>query len=145
VLWTNEENGTAGAKDYLERHRDEKHVAGIESDSGAYRPKGLSIDMENDRQELVAMDQITSVMSLLKPMGAHRVNSGYSGVDVGKLKEIGAVCMGLEVDGRLYFNQHHTWADTVDKVNPKDLTDCAITLAVAAYVVADLPIQVGQK
>jgi carboxypeptidase Q len=144
VLWTNEENGTAGAKSYLDRHRDETHVAGIESDSGGYRPKGLSIDMEDDRQEQMALDQVSSVMSLLKPIGAHRVNAGYSGVDVGRLKEIGAVCMGLEVDGRLYFNSHHTWADTVDKVNPKELTDCAITLAVAAYVVADLPLRLGE-
>jgi carboxypeptidase Q len=143
VLWTNEENGTEGAKDYLRRHRDEKHVAGIESDSGAYRPKGLSVDVGEGRSEAVAMDQITSVMRLLKPIGANRVNTGWSGVDVGLLKEIGAVCMGLEVDGRLYFNQHHTWADTVDKVDPKDLTDCAITLAIAAYVVADLPMQIG--
>ncbi len=144
VLWTNEENGTAGAEAYLERHRDETHVAGIESDSGAYRPKGLSVDMEDDRQELVALDQISSVMRLLKPLGADRVNAGYSGVDVGKLKGIGAVCMGLDVDGRLYFNSHHTWADTVDKVRPQDLTDFALTLAVAAYVIADLPQRVGE-
>lgn len=144
VLWTNEENGIAGAKDYLNRHRHEKHVAGIESDSGVYRPKGLSVDMQDERKALAAQEQLASVMSLLKPLGAHRVNTGYSGVDVGLLKEIGAVCMGLEVDGRLYFNQHHTWADTVDKVNPADLTECAITMAVAAYVVADLPVQIGK-
>ncbi|MEM8679722.1 MAG: M20/M25/M40 family metallo-hydrolase [Planctomycetota bacterium] len=144
VLWTNEENGIAGARSYLQRHRDEKHVAGIESDSGAYRPKGLSIDMEDDRQELVTQERVAAVMQMLKPMGAHRVNAGWSGVDVGLLKEIGAVCMGLEVDGRLYFNQHHTWADTVDKVDPRDLTDCAITMAVAAFVVADLPEPIGE-
>ncbi len=143
ALWTNEENGIAGAKSYLDRHRDETHVAGIESDSGAYRPKGLSVDTEDDRQEQLALAQVSSVMSLLKPLGAHRVNAGYSGVDVGNLKEIGAVCMGLDVEGRLYFNSHHTWADTVDKVNPKDLTDCSITLAVAAYVIADMPTRLG--
>ena len=143
VLWTNEENGTAGAESYLKRHRHEKHVAGIESDSGVYRPKGISVDMKDDREELLAIEQMTAVMGLLKPMHANRVKAGYSGVDVGMLKEIGAVCMGLDIDGRLYFNQHHTWADTVDKVNPQDLTDCAITMAVAAYVVADLPMRIG--
>ncbi|MEM7316263.1 MAG: M20/M25/M40 family metallo-hydrolase [Planctomycetota bacterium] len=143
VLWTNEENGTAGAKEYLRLHRDEKHVAGIESDSGAYRPKGLSFDVDDDTPEGVVMEQLTSIMSLLKPIGANRVNQGWSGVDVGYLKQIGAVCMGLEVDGRLYFNQHHTWADTVDKVDPKELTDCSITLAVASYLIADLPGKLG--
>jgi hypothetical protein len=53
--------------------------------------------------------------------------------------------MGLEVDGRLYFNTHHTWADTVDKVNPKELTDCAITLAVTAFVFADMPNRLGDE
>ena len=145
VLWTNEENGTAGANAYFDKHKNEKHVAGIESDRGAYRPKGLSIDMQDDIQEQVALGQLSTVMSLLKqPLGAHRVVAGFSGVDVGKLKDIGAVCIGLDVDGRYYFNQHHTWADTVDKVDPQDLTDCTITMAVAAYIVADLPIQIGE-
>ena len=60
-------------------------------------------------------------------------------------KRLAAACMGLNVDGRLYFNTHHTWADTVDKVNPKELTDCAITLAVAAYVIADMPQRLGDE
>ena len=144
VLWTNEENGTAGAREYLRRHRDEKHVAGIESDSGAYRPKGISVDMEDDRQEIVAVERMTEALSLLRPMGAHRVTPGFSATDVGFLKEVGAVCMGLDVDGRLYFNQHHTWADTVDKVDPRDLTDCTIVMAIAAYIAADLPQPLGE-
>ena len=53
--------------------------------------------------------------------------------------------MGLRVDGRLYFNTHHTAADTVDKVNPKELTDCVVTVAVAAFVIADLPFRLGQS
>ena len=40
VLWTNEENGTAGAKSYAVRHQAETHVAGIESDSGDLRRRG---------------------------------------------------------------------------------------------------------
>ena len=55
------------------------------------------------------------------------------------------MCMGLTVDGRLYFNTHHTNADTVDKVNSKELTECAITLAVAAYVIADMPSRLGEN
>ena len=53
--------------------------------------------------------------------------------------------MGLQVDGRLYFNTHHTHADTVDKVDPDQLTDCTITLAVAAYVLADMPGRLGEE
>ena len=145
VLWTNEENGLAGARSYLARHQNENHVAGIESDSGGFKPQGHSIDMEHEDKEQIALTQLTEILQLLKPLGATRANTGYSGADVGQLKQLGTACMGLEVDGRLYFNTHHTWADTVDKVNPKELTDCAITLAVTAFVFADMPNRLGDE
>ena len=144
VLWTNEENGLAGAKSYLARHQKENHVAGIESDSGGFKPQGLSIDMEDELKEDVALRQLSQILSLLEPLGATRAKASYSGADVGQLKQLGTACMGLNVDGRLYFNTHHTWADTVDKVNPKELTDCAITLAVTAFVFADMPGKLGE-
>ena len=145
VLWTNEENGLAGARSYAARHAKDDHVAGIESDSGGFKPQGLSIDLEDEDKEQVALQQLTDVLQLLKPLGATRAVIGGSGADVGQLKPLGTACMGLNVDGRLYFNTHHTWADTVDKVNPKELTDCAITLAVAAFVFADMPQRLGEE
>ena len=145
VLWTNEENGLAGARSYAARHAKDDHVAGIESDSGGFKPQGLSIDLEDENKEQIALQQLTEVLQLLKPLGATRAVTGYSGADVGQLKTLGTACMGLNVDGRLYFNTHHTWADTVDKVNPKELTDCAITLAVTAFVFADMPDRLGEK
>ena len=144
VLWTNEENGTAGALNYLNRHKDEIHVAGIESDSGGFSPEGLSVEMQDKRKEEVAAEQLAEILQLLRPINATRVKTGFSGVDVGPLKSIGTACMGLSVDGRLYFNTHHTHADTVDKINPGELTDCTITLAVAAYVLADMPNRIGE-
>ncbi len=145
VLWTNEENGLAGATSYLARHQNENHIAGIESDSGGFKPQGLSINMQNDEKQEIAFEQLRSVLKLLEPIGATRAQTGFSGMDVGQLKDLGTACMGLQVDGRLYFNTHHTWADTVDKVDPDELTDCAITLAVAAYVFADMPDRLGEE
>lgn len=145
VLWTNEENGAAGADSYAARHQAEDHVAGIESDSGGFAPEGLSIDMQDDQKEALAIRQLTKILSLLDSVGSTRVQAGFSGVDVGRLKDMGTACMGLTVDGRLYFNTHHTWADTVDKVNPKELTDCAITMAVAIFVIADMPNRLGEE
>lgn len=143
VLWTNEENGTAGARSYAARHIEENHVAAIESDSGGFRPEGLSIEMEDDKKEQIAVVQLGKILKLLEPIGASRATTGFSGVDVAPLKPSGTACMGLRVDGRLYFNTHHTTADTVDKVNPKELTDCVITVAVAAYTIANVPKQLG--
>lgn len=145
VLWTNEENGLAGARSYAARHQKELHVAGIESDSGGFKPEGLSIDMKDEDKQEIALQQVTEVLSLLESIGATRAKKGFSGMDVGQLKTLGTACLGLKVDGRLYFNTHHTHADTVDKVRPKELTDCAITLAVAAYVFADMPNRLGEE
>jgi carboxypeptidase Q len=47
--------------------------------------------------------------------------------------------MELTVEGSKYFWFHHTAADTPDKVNPKELSQCAAAMAVMAYVIADLP------
>ena len=44
VLWTDEENGQAGAKAYERRHKDElaRHILAMESDSGTFPPAGFS-------------------------------------------------------------------------------------------------------
>jgi carboxypeptidase Q len=38
-----------------------------------------------------------------------------------------------------YFWYHHTDADTVDKIDPRDLAKSVAMMAVMAYIVADLP------
>ena len=50
-----------------------------------------------------------------------------------------AVDAGLDVDGRTYFDTHHTEADTLDKVDPANLADNVAAIAVLAYVIADMP------
>jgi carboxypeptidase Q len=47
--------------------------------------------------------------------------------------------MGLDVDGTRYFWYHHTDADTVDKLDPREMGLCVAAMAVMAYVIADLP------
>ncbi len=46
--------------------------------------------------------------------------------------------MGLRVDGTEYFWYHHTEADTMDKLDPHEMGLCVATMAVTAYVVADM-------
>jgi len=46
--------------------------------------------------------------------------------------------MGLHVDGTRYFWYHHTAADTIDKLDPRELAECVAALAVMVYVVADM-------
>jgi carboxypeptidase Q len=46
--------------------------------------------------------------------------------------------MSLEAEGN-YFLIHHTPADTVDKIDPKDLSRASAAIAIMAFVVADMP------
>jgi carboxypeptidase Q len=135
VLWVNEENGLRGAKDYAERHRQElpKHVLAIESDRGAFQPTGFTF---NGGEQATAI--IGQVGALLEGIKADKIAAGGGGSDVAQLAPVGVPVMELTVEDSKYFWFHHTAADTPDKVNPKELSQCAAAMAVMAYVVADM-------
>jgi len=40
-------------------------------------------------------------------------------------------------DSRFYFNYHHTPADTLDKIVPKELAENSVVVAVFAYAMAN--------
>jgi len=51
----------------------------------------------------------------------------------------GVAGANLDVGETRYFDIHHTQADTLDKIDPRDLSLCVAALAVYAYTIADLP------
>lgn len=129
VLWANEENGLRGAKGYADAHRSELHVAGIEADTGAYRPIGLYAEAD--------APVLRDVVSLLAPHDAARVIVGHSGADVSPLVAQGMPGLGLAMDISTYFDVHHSDADTLDQVDPDLLAQDVAALATVAYVLAD--------
>jgi carboxypeptidase Q len=138
VLWTNEENGLRGGNAYRDAHRAEvpKHVLAIESDSGVFRPEGFGLAATAPLQVRSNMQEIAK---LLSGIGADQIAEDGGGADIGPMMREGVVGASLDVDGAHYFDIHHTPADTLDKVNPRELALCVATMAVMAYVVADLP------
>ena len=136
VLWTNEENGLRGGNAYRDAHRAEipKHVLAIESDSGVYRPEGFGLAATAPLQVRSNMQEIAK---LLLGIGADQIAEDGGGADIGPMMREGVVGASLDVDGAHYFDTHHTQADTLDKVNPRELALCVATMAVMAYVVAD--------
>jgi len=136
VLWTNEENGLAGAHSYERRHKDElaRHILAIESDSGAFRPLGFSF-MGSDS----ALAMVRQFAAALRPMGADAITTGEVEADVGELRPDGVPTLALQVDGPKYFWFHHTQADTIDKLDPRELAQCAGVMAAMAYQAADAP------
>jgi carboxypeptidase Q len=137
VLYTNEENGLRGGNAYRDAYRAElpKHVLAIESDSGTYRPEGLGLAATAPLQ---LRSNLQEIAKLLSGIGADRIAPNGGGADIGPIMREGVPGASLNVDGSRYFDIHHTHADTLDKINPQDLKLCVATMAVMAYVVADM-------
>jgi len=138
VLWTNEENGLRGGNAYRDAHRAEipKHVLAIESDSGVFRPEGFGLAATAPLQ---VRSNMIEIARLLSGIGADQIAASGGGADIGPIMREGVIGASLDVDGEHYFDTHHTPADTLDKVTPRELALCVATMAVMAYVVADLP------
>jgi len=134
VLWTNEENGLGGAKEYARRHAKDlkNHVLAIESDSGVFKPTGYGFLGSGE-----GMKVIQQIGGLLAPLGAGEIKKGCRGADVMRLIGGGVPVMHLEVDRARYFWFHHTHADTIDKLDRHEFNRCVASLAVMTFVAAD--------
>jgi len=136
VAWTNEENGTRGGQGYRDAHRAEldKHVLAMESDNGVFRPLGFRFQGPDS-----SLPMMREIARLLEPIGAGRMEKGEGEADVGPMIALGVPGLALDVDGTKYFWYHHSSADTMDKLDPNEMARCVAAMAVAAYVVADMP------
>jgi len=143
VLFTNEENGTRGGLAYRDAHRAElsKHVAMIESDIGVFRPTGFGFSGSPRARATVA-----SILTLLDGIGAGRLGSVGGGADIGPSVEVGRIpAFSLESDTESrYFAVHHTEADTVDKIDPQEMSKGSAAMAVLTYVLAEMPNRLGE-
>jgi carboxypeptidase Q len=141
VLFTNEENGLRGGLDYRTRYAGslDRHVLMIESDLGVASPSGFGFS-GND----TARAQVRAIAELLAPIGATRIGPSGGGADIGPSVAAARIpAMSPEVDSSEYFVVHHTAADTVDRIDPVDLARHTAALAAMAYVVADMPMRLG--
>lgn len=148
VLWTNEENGLRGGIAYAKDHADEmdKHVVAIESDAGVFRPTGFSLECTDKQRETIAAEQMRDIMSLFSSsVSEMTVRVGGSGADISPMKDAGVMLMGQRVEGSRYFDYHHSPADTLDKVDPEDLSKNVAVLAAVAYILADMPQRLGER
>jgi Zn-dependent M28 family amino/carboxypeptidase len=134
VLFTNEENGLRGGRDYARRYEDDMdlHVAAIESDSGGGTPLGFGVSAGEGVLEVVR-----GVTSQLAIIGADGAFGRGGGADISPMRAHGVPQMALVQDATHYFDYHHTHADTLDKVDKKDLDRNVAAMALMAYVLAE--------
>ncbi|WP_299889341.1 M20/M25/M40 family metallo-hydrolase [uncultured Lacinutrix sp.] len=131
VLFMNEENGLRGGKKYAEeaKRKNENHVFALESDSGGFTPRGFSFDCSEAN-----LNKVLSWEALFKPYLIHYFEKGYSGADIGPLKNDNIVLVGLRPDSQRYFDYHHASNDTFDAVNKRELELGAATMTSLVYL-----------
>src|SRR3712207_87964 len=84
--------------------------------------------------------------TLLAPVGKvlERIGAGvlamadHTGADIGPMEPAGVPTFSPIQDSRTYFHYHHTAADTLDKVVPRELAENAAVNVVWAYAVANM-------
>ena len=136
VLWTNEENGGRGGLAYRDQHLQElsNHVMMLESDGGVFRPTGFGFSGSD-----AARGRVRDIATLLGGIKADNIGPAGGGADIGpSVQHAGIPAMSLEVDGN-YFLIHHTPADTIDKIDPIDISRSTAAIAVMTYVIAEMP------
>jgi len=134
ILFTNEENGLRGGRDYAERHLAEmpRHVAAIESDLGGAPPIGFGVSAGPDGAEIVR-----ALVAPLADLGVKEVFPRGGGADISPMRKHGVPQIGHLPDPATYFDYHHTEADTLDKVDRAALDLNVAALAYLAYALAD--------
>ena len=134
VLWTNEEIGLGGAFAYRDAHRADldKHIVAMESDNGVFKPRGLLFSGSEE-----GLTVARSFAHLLKSVGADSVEASGPEADVWPLNTLGVPTIAINTDPTKYFWYHHTEADTIDKLDAREVQTCAAIMAVVASTFAN--------
>ncbi|MGF1669069.1 MAG: M28 family metallopeptidase [Balneolaceae bacterium] len=139
VLWTNEENGLRGARKYHEKAVEEgleKYILAVESDAGVFKPVGFGF---SGSEEALAI--LRKIGTLLEPIESGEVLRGGGGADISPLMRDGVPGMGLVTDRSKYFWYHHTNADTIDIIDREEFNMNVATMALFAFIVADMDLK----
>lgn len=137
ALWTGEEEGLWGAQEYFQRHASELklHSLLMESDSGTFKPYGLTVDAKNQTGLCILQE----IVNLLKSINATTIvpNSDVgSDISIGQQKGVPGASLANYNSNYFYF--HHSNGDMMTVENSEELDLCAAVWAVSAYMVADL-------
>ena len=143
IAWMNEENGTRGARTYLEAQQANagSHVGAIESDNGVGRPFGMRASVPAASTRLFA-----PLQAALLPIGAavFQRQDALSTGDLSGLERAGVPSFAPLVDTSAYFDYHHTAADTLDKVDPDNLRRNVAVMTATAWFLANVEEPIGR-
>ncbi len=132
VMWMNEENGLRGGQEYarVAKEKDEKHIAAIESDAGGFRPLGFSSSGDESQR-----DKLKSWRDYFTKYGVWNFDQQGGGADIGPLRDLGTLLIGLRPNTQRYFIYHHTPADVFEAVDQRELELGAASMAALMYLI----------
>jgi carboxypeptidase Q len=132
VLFINEEFGNDGGITYAKKtvENGDRHLAAIESDGGGFTPRGFSSQSPDAR-----FNQFMEWSTLFEPYQLHSFKRGWSGVDIGPLKNDEVALFALNVDNQRYFDYHHTHNDVFENVNKRELQLGAAAMTSLVYLI----------
>ena len=134
VAFGAEELGLIGAYAYAREYGDQDHVFGTESDFGIGRVWRLRPAVSPE-----AIPVLKEIWSVLEPMGIgwDAEGKGFLGPDLVPLAANGMPGADLSGDGTRYFDLHHTAEDTLDKIEPANLSFDSAAYAALLFLVAE--------
>jgi carboxypeptidase Q len=134
VFFINEENGSRGAKEYANfaDTSNQKNIAVIESDRGAFTPRGFYA--ENDSTEI--LNKLQNWLPVLEKANIEWIRKGGSGVDVQKIKNA-TVHIGYVPDDQRYMDVHHSANDVFEAVHPREFELGSAAIAILTYLLSE--------
>jgi carboxypeptidase Q len=143
IAWMDEEGGLIGARSYVKQHASEigNHFAAVESDLGAGHAMGINFAGPAQIQGL-----LRPVSEVLQSSGAGVLRSTQDvGSDISPLTAAGVPSFSPIQDARTYFDYHHTAADTLDKIVPRELQENGAVMSVLGYALTNIPVELPRS
>ena len=137
VLFSGEEQGLHGSKQYVARHKDEmpKTSVALVHDTGTGKVLGFGLQGREAIKPIMDKELVS-----LKNLGFTGVTlRSMSGTDHQSFEAVGVPGFACAQEGDEYFLTHHTPSDTFDKAKEPNLIQGAQVMAVTAMRVANLP------
>ena len=133
VMFMNEENGTRGGLKYAElaKKNKESHLVALESDAGAFTPRGFGVTAED-----TTIEKFRSWLPYFDENTISFIKKGGGGVDINPLhKTLGTPTIGFIPDSQRMFDLHHSPNDVFSNVHPRELELGTASIAGIIYLI----------
>ena len=142
VLFTGEEQGLHGSKEYVKRHKAEmaKTSMALVHDTGTGRVTEIPLQGFDEAKPVLEKE-----LAILKDLKVEVVVGTQGGTDHLSFASAGVPGFAFHQDPAEYYLTHHTQSDTLDKARWDDLIQGSQVMSITAMRVANLPEMLPRK